>query len=547
MTPALTSIGVEVNADDLRIAEEFFELFKIRWEPVVPGRKYGVVVSMNGRVRGLDADMFLVYGSEPLEVDRQAGVGVEQIAGPVDVEWRERRFPVYGRVARFDAGAREYGVRSAGRSVGYTQGFNGRCVRRIGYDLLGEVRHLLTAGQPASRAMTPTLDLHISLLRDLLRESGARFLEVPPCPDGYDFICCLTHDIDFFGIRRHRFDRTLAGFVARASVGTLRDLLRGRRTAGEAFRNWVALSSLPFRFLGLARDLWRPFEDYVRAENGRRSTFFLVPFKDRPSIAPDGRLDKRRGVPYQISEIRDELHKVTGKGGELALHGIDAWRDSAAGRVEMKELTSLTGRDTSGVRMHWLYFGDESPRRLEEAGFDYDSTFGYNDAIGYRAGTSQVFRLPDTNSLLELPLSIMDSAMFYPSRMGLAHDAAFERCQELVTNARRFGGTVVVNWHCRSLAPERLWDRFYKELLEGIENGGRVWFATAEEAVQWFRWRRAIKFADNGDPSGVTVTAPPLRSAAPAARIRVHCPVGAADVPVRDVRFDGREAARLEM
>jgi hypothetical protein len=330
-------------------------------------------------------------------------------------------------------------------------------------------------------------------------------------------------------------------------VGTLRDLLRGRRTAREAFRNWIALSSLPFRFLGLARDLWHPFEDYVRAEKGRRSTFFLVPFKHRPSIAPDGRLDRRRGVPYQISEIRDELHKVTDTGGELALHGIDAWRDSAAGRVEMKELTSLTGRDTSGVRMHWLYFGNESPRRLEEAGFDYDSTFGYNDAIGYRAGTSQVFRLPETNSLMELPLSIMDSAMFYPSRMGLRPDAAFERCQELVSNARRFGGTLVVNWHCRSLAPERLWDRFYQELLEKIENGGKVWFATAEEAVQWFRWRRAIKFADDGHPTGVTVTAPPLRPASPAARIRVHRPIGAGDAPVHDVPFDGREAARLEM
>ena len=41
--------------------------------------------------------------------------------------------------------------------------------------------------------------------------------------------------------------------------------------------------------------------------------------------------------------------------------------------------------------MHWLYFGDDSPKTLEAAGFDYDSTCGYNDAVGYRAGTSQVF------------------------------------------------------------------------------------------------------------------------------------------------------------
>ena len=61
--------------------------------------------------------------------------------------------------------------------------------------------------------MTPTLELHIALLRHLLLQSGVSFVEIPPRPGDYDFICCLTHDVDFFGIRRHKWDRTLAGFV----------------------------------------------------------------------------------------------------------------------------------------------------------------------------------------------------------------------------------------------------------------------------------------------------------------------------------------------
>ena len=69
-----------------------------------------------------------------------------------------------------------------------------------------------------------------------------------------------------------------------------------------------------------------------------------------------------------------------------------------------------------------------------------------------------------------------------------------ELCRSIVDEARRFGGTLVINWHDRSLAPERLWDRCYRELLNEIETGGRVWFATAAEAVDWFRWRRSIRF-----------------------------------------------------
>lgn len=545
MTLSSITIGVVATSDDLRVAEEFFELFKVRWERAVPGQKYGVVLSTTGGVQRLDADAFLIYSSQILENDRNAHVGVEQVTGPVDVTWGQWSFPLFGQVARFDTQTNEFGLRSGSKAIDYLDRRGHRAIRRIGYDLFSEVRALLTDGQPSACAMTPTLELHIALLRQLLRASGAGFVEIPPCPDGYDFICCLTHDIDFFGIRRHKFDRTLAGFVARASVGTLVDFIRGRRPIREVVQNWIALASLSFRLLGLARDFWHPFEDYSRAENGRRATFFLVPFRHRPGVAPDGRLDTRRGVPYQVSDIRDELDKVTTRGGELALHGIDAWRDSDAGRAEIRELTSLTGQRSIGVRMHWLYFANGSPRRIEEAGFAYDSTWGYNDAVGYRSGTSQVFRLPGTKGLLELPLSIMDSALFYRDRMNLADDEALDRCQKILANARRFGGTVVVNWHCRSLAPERLWGRFYRELLEAIGHDNRVWFATAEEAVQWFRWRRSIVIADGGRAADVSVTAPPRPSTIPAARIRFHGPVGASGVPFEDVPFDGRQAARV--
>ena len=62
--------------------------------------------------------------------------------------------------------------------------------------------------------------------------------------------------------------------------------------------------------------------------------------------------------------------------------------------------------------MHWLYFDSQAPLALEKAGFSYDSTLGYNETIGYRSGTTQVFKHPNTDHLMELPLHIMDTALF---------------------------------------------------------------------------------------------------------------------------------------
>jgi hypothetical protein len=154
-----------------------------------------------------------------------------------------------------------------------------------------------------------------------------------------------------------------------------------------------------------------------------------------------------------------------------------------------------------------------------------------------------VFRLRGTETLMELPFSIMDTALFYPSRMGLAPDEALAQCRQIVANARRFGGTVVVNWHDRSLAPERLWGAFYGELLKEIGDKNRVWFTTAERAVDWFRWRRSIRFDANGDFSGTTITAVSPLPAGPAAVVRVYRPDGGFD----ERRVGGGEIVRLEL
>ena len=515
-------IGVVARPDEAEAAAEFFELFKTPWEAAVPGRKYRVLLTAAELTDHFDADVVLAYGSQNQPIDHQTSIDATAMNQVVEVDWQGAQLPLYAGVAKFQGPNDEVILTTKGGVVGYRRNGGERTTWRIGYNLFSEVRHLMNVGQPSRFALIPTLELHIALLRQLLSRSGVSFVEIPPKPDNYDFICCLTHDIDFFGIRRHRWDRTLAGFVYRATIGTLLQLFQRRRTVREAIANWAAAFSLPLVFAGVMRDFWQPFEDYAEVDGNRGSTYFLAPFKLRSGSAPDGTVNPVRALPYDVNDIREELGNAQVKRAEFAVHGIDAWHNVESGHAERTQLTRATGVQRVGVRMHWLYSSPDSTRCLEAAGFDYDSTCGYNDAVGFRAGTMQAFRPLGRSTLMELPLSIMDSAMLYPGRMALSPRRAMDMCRVIIAAARRFGGSVVINWHDRSLAPERLWGRPYRELLSEVEKDRRVWFATGGEAVDWFRWRRSIQFRVESGSAAVTVQSTTAPEGMPAGRLVIH-------------------------
>ena len=529
-------IGVTAHEADLPWVSEFFELFKTPWEPAVPGKRYRVLLTNRPAADAPDADLAFVYAAGELPLDRRLGVTVNAAPAASGVDWKGETIPLYGRAVAF-GGECEWSLRQAdGTPVGYRHTCGARTIYRFGYDLFFETASLLTEGQPKSNAPAPTLELHIDIIRQCLRQARVPFVEIPPRPYGHAFVCCLTHDVDFFGVRRHAVDTTLAGFVGRATAGTTLDVIRRRRPIDEAVRNWRAAATLPLVFLGAARDFWQPFDDYRRVDRDRRSTFFLIPFKGRPGIGPDGQSRRLRAAPYGVHEIRRDIEAHTSPATEFAVHGIDAWRDAQTGAAERQELTRVTGCEQPGIRMHWLYFSATSPRTLEDAGFGYDSTWGFNDAVGFRAGTAQAFRLSGTKRLLELPLTIMDTALFYPDRMALTREQAVERCRELIQQLRRFGGSLVVNWHDRSLAPERQWTRPYQALLNELD-ANNVWYAKAGEAVDWFRWRREIRFAVES-ASRVRVDAPAAPAGLPGAPLVVHRPA-AADMRAEDMLFAG--------
>ncbi|MGB8323258.1 MAG: hypothetical protein WCE52_09895, partial [Candidatus Acidiferrum sp.] len=261
---------------------EFFELFKTPWEFHRLGQKYDVVAVSARDVPQIDTKLLILYGPEEKSSDQGDGFTAASLRRGGYLRYEGNSVPVYGDLLVFEHKTeRDACVTSIAGTCGLRRRVAERTVLRLGYDLFQEVRVLLSRGQPVENAHIPTLDLHIRMLRNWVLDAGIALMEIPPVPSGKNFVVCLTHDIDFVGIRKHKFDHTMWGFLYRSTVGTIGRLLRGRISLGYLLRSWKAAVSLPFVYMGWARDFWEPFDWYLSVEANLPATYFLIPFKGR--------------------------------------------------------------------------------------------------------------------------------------------------------------------------------------------------------------------------------------------------------------------------
>jgi hypothetical protein len=544
-------IGVRARPEDYDVVREFFELFKTPWEFCRRDRRYRVLLVADGTPIDRSAELVLVYGSEPSAFDQACNRLPGSPRSRTTLSWGGECIPIYGNVVGFAAadGAGEMVLTDTAEPAAWVRHADGHTFVRVGYDLFREIRYLLTRGQPAAHAGIPTLERHIALLRKFILGAGIPVLEIPPVPAGHRFIVCLTHDLDHPSIRLHRFDRTTIGFLYRALISSAIKVLRRRLPLSSFRRNFLAALKLPFIHLGWAEDFWLRFDRYLQIEKDLASTFFVIPVKGDPGRTVDGSAPRIRASAYGVSDIADRVRSLVTAGSEIAVHGIDAWLDSDRGLKEREAISRAAGTPAAGVRMHWLYFDESAPGRLDQAGFAYDSSFGYNETVGLRAGTMQAFKPLSAQRVLEIPLTIMDTALFYPSYLNLTAEAAKRVVRPLVNAAESYGGVLTINWHDRSLAPERLWGGFYTQLLDELKRRA-PWFPTVGQAVSWFHQRRSVMFDSircDGESVRVSASAR-CQDGLPGLRLRIYSPHSAnGNAPFTDISFTNTVNAHVRL
>src|SRR5438477_6752630 len=112
-------------------------------------------------------------------------------------------------------------------------------------------------------------------------------------------------------------------------------LFQGRKSIRQLTRNLLAILSLPLVYLRILPDFWNTLERYLEVDHA--STFFIIPKKGEPGTTSSGTRLARRAVRYDLLQLRTSLSEIVTHGGEIGVHGIDAWRDTAEARKEWSE------------------------------------------------------------------------------------------------------------------------------------------------------------------------------------------------------------------
>ena len=320
---------------------------------------------------------------------------------------------------------------------------------------------------PAAASSLDLLDPPVERLR---RELGVD----PPRWFGARFAVALTHDVDVPW--RWTGSRAIRGTAARLKGDAL--ARRGRSAAREA----RALAGLPLHKLRGTDPNWG-FERVLELEreHDARSTFFLLAGHNHPADGPS---------PETYGRLRPRLvETLMGGGAEIGLHGSYAAAEHPARLVgEKEELERLAG-SVVGQRYHYLRV--DPSRNLETlatAGFRYDSSLGFADAVGFRAGLAQPFRPWDHEAgrpldLIEIPLAYMD-VTFDERYLDLPARRAERHLLRLIEWAAENGGGFAVLWHTdrfdRGTAAG--WDRLYGRLLGAVPEHGGVCVAAGDLA-----------------------------------------------------------------
>ena len=190
--------------------------------------------------------------------------------------------------------------------------------------------------------------------------------------------------------------------------------------------------------------------------------------------SPPGSLDS--GYDPRHAKVREFAGWLTDHQIESGFHpGYETYHAPVKLRRELLVLREALGEEGAlGGRQHYLRWSPQTWIHWEACGLSYDSTVGFAEQIGFRAGTCipyrpWLFALNRESTLLEIPLLVMDCTLI--EHMKLSEEGALRAVTDCIDRCRLAGGVFTLNWHNNNFLQPR-YRNLFERLLPLLEGAG---------------------------------------------------------------------------
>ncbi len=221
------------------------------------------------------------------------------------------------------------------------------------------------------------------------------------------------------------------------------------------------------KFTFKRQDPYDTFDEFMdlAEENGLKTHFNFM-----------GERPKKSDAWYALDQpfIADLLKKITARGHTVGFHpSYEAFDDPQAFHHELESLRHTYGLPIAEGRQHFLRFhAPETWQHWADAGLDCDSSLGYSEAGGFRAGicnTYPVFNFLTRQQLAvhEKPLTAMDVCLALHQK--LSPEQALSKLEALRSQVRKHQGEFTLLWHNSSWNTYfwAAWQEVYRSCLAG--------------------------------------------------------------------------------
>ena len=240
----------------------------------------------------------------------------------------------------------------------------------------------------------------------------------------------ITHDIDF--IRRYdKFSKLLK------AVGG--DIVRRKKPAliPRTIKNYSQIKR------GLEKDIYDTFDFLMDTseKNNLKSYFYFIP-------AMKGEIDARYNISNPI--VSKTIQNILNRGHIVGIHGTyKSYNQPDSFKIELQRLTKIYPKITEG-RQHYLRFENPTTWQIwNDNNLTTDSTIGYSNDGGFRAGTCLEYKIFNILTrkqlnLTERPLIAMEGAI---KTAEPEPEIFYNKIVKLSKIVRKYNGNFVFLWH----------------------------------------------------------------------------------------------------